>query len=58
MELTYATIPIFRGELRRLYREVRLDYIQSDHHNLGNHSIYAIEYEIGSSIFHINDDVP
>jgi hypothetical protein len=31
MDLTYATIPIFGGEHRRLYKELRLDYIVSDH---------------------------
>jgi hypothetical protein len=29
----------------------------SDHQNLGNHPIYVVEDEIGSSMFHINDDV-
>ena len=29
MDLSYATIPIFRGEKRRLYREVQLDYLVS-----------------------------
>jgi ribonuclease HI len=58
MDLTYATIPVFRGEHRILYREVRLAYIVSDHQNPGNHPIYVVEDEIGSSIFHINDDAP
>jgi ribonuclease HI len=56
MDLTYATIPIFGGEHQRLYREVRLAYLVSDHENPGNHPIYAVEDEIGSSIFHISDD--
>jgi hypothetical protein len=30
MDLTYATIPVFRGEHRRLYREAQLAYIISD----------------------------
>jgi ribonuclease HI len=58
MDLTYATIPVFGGEHKRLYREVRLAYNVSDHQNPGNHPIYVVEDEIGSSIFHINDDVP
>jgi hypothetical protein len=58
MDLTYATIPVFGGEHRRLYREVILAYIVSDHQNPGNHPIYVVEDEIGSSIFHINDDAP
>ena len=31
MDLTYATILVFRGKQKRLYREVRLSYIISDH---------------------------
>jgi len=31
MDLAYATIPIFGGENRRLYREVRLAYIVNNH---------------------------
>jgi hypothetical protein len=34
---------------------VSLAYLVSDHENPSNHPIYAIEYEIGSSIFHISD---
>jgi hypothetical protein len=58
MDLTYATIPIFGGEHRKLYKEVRLAYIVSDHDNPGNHPIYAVDDEIGSTIFHISDDIP
>jgi len=54
MDLTYATIPIFEGEYKRIYREVILAYIVSDHQNPRNHPIYVVEDEIGSSIFHIN----
>jgi hypothetical protein len=57
MDLTYATILVFRGEHRILYGELRLAYIMSDHQNLGNHPIYVVEDEVGSSIFHINDYV-
>jgi hypothetical protein len=58
MDLTYATIPFFGGEHMRLYREVRLAYIVSDHQNPRNHPIYVVEDEIGSSIFHLNGDEP
>jgi hypothetical protein len=47
MDLTYTIILIFMGEHRRLYREVRMIYIVSDHHNPRNHPIYAIEEDIG-----------
>jgi len=58
MDLTYATILVFEGEHMRLYSEFRLAYIVSDHQNPSNHPIYVVEDEIGSSIFHINDDAP
>jgi hypothetical protein len=58
MDLTYATIPMFGGEHMRLYREIRLSYIVSDHQNPIKHPIYVVEDEIGSSIFHLNDDEP
>jgi hypothetical protein len=58
MDLTYATVPLFGGEHRRLYREVRLAYIFSDHQNPSNHPIYVVEDEMGSSVFHLNDDEP
>jgi hypothetical protein len=55
MDLTYATIPVFGAEHRRLYREVKLAYIVSDHQNRGNHPIYVVENGIRSYIFHINE---
>jgi hypothetical protein len=58
MDITYATIPMFGDEHRRIYREVRLAYIVSDHQNPINHPIYVIEDEIGSFFFHLNDDEP
>jgi ribonuclease HI len=57
MDLSYATIPVFGGEHRRLYREVRLAYLVSDHENPSNHPIYVVEDELGSSIFHIGDQM-
>jgi ribonuclease HI len=57
MDLSYATIPVFGGEHRRLYREVRLAYLVSDHENPSNHPIYVVEDELGSSIFHIGDQI-
>jgi hypothetical protein len=58
MDLSYATIHVFGGEHRRLYREVRLAYFLSNHGNPSNHSIYVVEDELGSSIFHISDQMP
>ena len=56
MDMSYATIPIFGGEFRRLYRETKLSYIVSDHQNPTNHPIYTEERELGSSILHLTDD--
>jgi hypothetical protein len=57
MDLSYATIPVFGGEQRRLYREVRLAYLVSDHKNPTNHPIYVVEDNLGSSIFHMSDEM-
>jgi hypothetical protein len=49
MDLTYATIPVFGGEHRRLYREAQLAYIVSDEANPTNHPIFALDTDLGSS---------
>ena len=56
MDMSYATIPIFGGEFRRLYRETKLAYIISDHHNPTNHPIYAEEKELGCFMLHLSDN--
>jgi ribonuclease HI len=55
MDLTYATIPVFRGEHRRLYREAQLAYIVSDEANPTNHPIFALDTDLGSSLLQITD---
>jgi hypothetical protein len=55
MDLTYATIPIFGGEHRRLYREAQLDYIVSDEENPTNHPIFALDTDLGSSLLQLTD---
>jgi hypothetical protein len=57
MDLSYATVPVFGGEQQRLYREIKLAYLVSDHDNPTNHPIYAIEDDLGSSIFHIDEEM-
>jgi hypothetical protein len=57
MDLSYTTIPVFGGEQWRLYREVRLDYLVSDHDNPTNHPIYVVEDDLGSSIFHMDEEM-
>jgi hypothetical protein len=56
MDLTYATIPVFGGEHRRLYREAQLAYIVSDEENPTNHPIYALDTDLGSSLLQLTDE--
>jgi ribonuclease HI len=55
MDLTYATIPVFGGEQRRLYRKAQLAYIVSDEANPTNHPIFAIDTDLGSSLLQLTD---
>jgi hypothetical protein len=55
MDFSYATIPIFRAEHRRLYREAQLDYIISDEGNPTNHPIYVVDTYLGSSILQLTN---
>ena len=58
MDLSYATIPIFGGEQRRLYREVQMAYLVSDSDNLANHPIYVVEEGLGSCMLNLsNEDI-
>ena len=43
MDLTYATIPMFGGETKRLYMENQFTYIISNAKNSINHPIYAVD---------------
>jgi ribonuclease HI len=58
MDLLYATVPVFGGELKRLYIENKLAYIISDQKNYVNHPIYALDTDFGSCIFQIDDSCP
>jgi hypothetical protein len=55
MDLTYATILVFGGEHRRLYKEAQLAYIVSDEANPTNHPIFALDTDLGSSLLQITD---
>jgi ribonuclease HI len=55
MDLTYATIPVFGGEHRRLYREAQLAYIISDEADPTNHPIFSFDTDLGSSLLHLTD---
>ena len=50
MDLTYATIPMFGGETKRIYRENQLAYIIRNEKNSVNHPIYAVDTNFGSCI--------
>ena len=56
MDLSYAIIPIFGGENRRLYRELQFAYIFIDDRNPKNHPLYVVEKDLGSCMLHFSDD--
>ena len=51
MDMSYATIPLF-GEHKKLYRENKPAYVVSIQDKPENHPIYAIDIDLGSSIFY------
>jgi hypothetical protein len=55
MDLTYATIPVFGIEHRRLYREAQLAYIISDEANPTNHPIFSLDTDLGSSVLQLTN---
>ena len=55
MDLSYAKIPVFGGEHRRLYREAQLAYIISDEGKPTNRPIYVVEDDFGSRILQLTD---
>ena len=56
MDLTYATIPVFGGDNRRLFRELQFAYIVADVRNPTNHSLYVVEKDLGTCMLHFSDD--
>jgi hypothetical protein len=56
-DLYYATVPVFGGEQRRLYREAQLDYIISDEKEPTNHPIYSVDTDLGYCILQIDDSL-
>jgi hypothetical protein len=58
MDLSYATIPIFGGVNKILYRESQLAYVISDEQNPANHPIYSVDTGMGSCILQIDDSLP
>jgi ribonuclease HI len=55
MDLTYATIPVFGGEHRRLYREAQLAYIVSDEADPTNHPIFSLDTDLGSNLLQLTN---
>jgi hypothetical protein len=53
MELTSATIPLFGGDHRRLYKEAQLAYIISDEEDPTNHPIFSLETNLGSILLQL-----
>jgi len=54
-DLSYATVPVFGGESRRLYKEDQLAYIISDERNPTNHLIYVVITDFGPCILEIEE---
>jgi hypothetical protein len=50
LDMTYATIPIFGGQFRWLYRETQLAYTVSDPQNPNNYPVYIINQDLGNCI--------
>jgi hypothetical protein len=55
MDLTYATIPMFGGEHRILYREAQLAYIISDEADPTNHPIFSLDTDLRSILLQLTD---
>ena len=54
-DLSYATVPVFGRESRRLYRESQPTYIISDERNPSNHPIYVVDTDFGVCILQIEE---
>jgi hypothetical protein len=55
MDLRYATILVFRGEHKRLYREAYLAYIISDEADPTNHPLFSLDIDLGSRLLQLTD---
>jgi hypothetical protein len=57
LDITYATITFFGGQLTQLYRETRLAYTVSDPQNPNNYPVYIAYQDLGNCILSFDDDV-
>ena len=55
-DLSYASIPVFRGQLMQLYKEQQFAYIVSGPQNPSNHLVYAVSQSMDSCILQLNGD--
>jgi hypothetical protein len=56
MDMTYATVPVFGGELRRFYQEIKFSYVANDQNNPLNHPIYVVDEYMGCCILYVNEE--
>jgi len=56
LDMTYATILVFRGQFTRLYRETRLAFTVGDPNNPNNHPVYIANQDLGNCILSLDDD--
>jgi len=47
LDMTYAIVPVFGGETRRLYRQTKLAHTISDPKNPNNYPVYAVDQDFG-----------
>jgi len=47
MDMSYVTIPVYRGEYLKLYREVRFMNIVCKFYQARNHPIYVVDQDFG-----------
>ena len=56
MDMSFATIPVFNGDDKRLYRETKLQYVVSRHKKASNLPIYAKDESLGCFSLVVNLD--
>ena len=56
MDLSYATIHVFGGENRRMYRELQFAYIVTVHKNPTNHPLYTVDKDLGTFMLHFSEE--
>jgi hypothetical protein len=57
IDMTYAMILVFDGQLTQLYRETRLAYTVSDPQNPNNYPVYIVYQDLENCIMSFDDDV-